>query len=408
MSSITLSVLRKYVHWVSIVVIIAATTGFTQKDYGVHDPSGMVRENDRYYTFYTSKGIEYAYSTDLCTWHLGGKIFSAAFPSWITAQVSGFDGNFWAPQVFFMNGLWHVYYSCSTFGSRVSAIGLATSPSLKNPDWQDRGMVVSTNNSSDHNAIDPAVLMYDGRVWLVFGSFWKGIVMTELDSLTGKPIKNSTLSYLANNDPEAAFLIHHDTWYYLFFNRGKCCNGVNSTYYICVGRAEEVTGPYLDKNGKKTGAGGGTVLLESQGRFIGPGHFGYLADSGREYMSYHFYDRDKNGASKLRISTISWKDGWPVIETGFDACNPVATGTLYVNIGRSATIPETDFQCNGVKINGTVRIYSLSGRLLAAVGPVENKTGGDLRQQIRSVAAGNSVVVLTNGTGTGTSLVKVW
>jgi len=306
----------------SLGVFICFIPVFAQKDYGIHDPSTIVKENDRYYTFYTSNGIEYAYSTDLCTWHRAGVIFPSGFPQWITSYVPSFYGHFWAPDVFYMNNRWHVYYSCSSFGSRQSAIGLATSPSLNNPKWNDEGMVVSTNNSSDHNAIDPAIIRQDGKVWLVYGSFWSGIVMTEIDSTTGKPINRSALHYLANNDPEAAGIIYHGEYYYLFFNRGKCCNGVNSTYYINVGRSPTPTGPYLDKNGNRTSNGGGTVILKTEGRFIGPGHFGFFSENGKEYMSYHYYDASQDGISKLKISTLLWQNGWPTVNTDFDPCSP--------------------------------------------------------------------------------------
>lgn len=344
----------------TLIVIVVASPVYAQRDYGIHDPAGFVKENERYYTFYTSNGVEYAYSSDLCTWSRGGTIFSSGFPSWITGYVPGFKGHFWAPQVFYMNKRWHVYYSCSTFGSRESAIGLATTSSLNDPVWTDQGMVVFTNGSSDHNAIDAAVLQHDGKVWLLYGSFWSGIVMTELDSISGKPVDRNKLYYVADGNPEAAFAIHHGEYYYLFFNRGKCCEGVNSTYYINVGRSLTPTGPYLDKSGKSTGSGGGTVLLKTDGKFIGPGHFGYFAENGREYMSYHYYDRDQNGISKLKISTLSWQDGWPVVNTGFDICNSdpvkdcagIENGTAYIDgcgvcVGGTTDKQPCAQDCNG-------------------------------------------------------------
>ena len=119
-----------------------------------------------------------------------------------------------------------------------------------------------------------------------------------------KTHQRNALHYLANNDPEAASIIHHGDYYYLFFNRGKCCDGVNSTYYINVGRYPTPTGPYLDKNGNRTSNGGGTTILKTEGRFIGPGHFGFFSENGKEYMSYHYYDASQNGVSKLKISTL--------------------------------------------------------------------------------------------------------
>ncbi|MDO5576015.1 MAG: arabinan endo-1,5-alpha-L-arabinosidase, partial [Fibrobacter sp.] len=308
--------------FVWLLMVVGTVSVYAQKDYGVHDPCNIVKEGDTYYTFYTSNGVECAYSTDLCTWRTGGKVFPSGFPSWITQYVPGFEGHFWAPEVIFMNGKWHVYYSCSTFGSRQSAIGLATSESLVNPKWEDQGMVVYTNNSSNHNAIDADVMRTsDGKVYLAYGSFWSGIVMTELDSLSGKPVDRTNLTYVANGDPEAAAIIQHGNYYYLFFNRGKCCDGVNSTYQIFVGRSQNPMGPFLDKNNKSTASGGGTLLLSTQGRFIGPGHFGYFAEKGREYMSYHYYDKNQNGMSKLKLATLSWEGEWPIVNTDFDPCN---------------------------------------------------------------------------------------
>ncbi len=394
---------------IAVSVVLNAMPLYAQKDYGVHDPSTIVKEKGRYYTFYTSNGVEYAYSTDLCTWRRGGAVFSSGFPSWITGYVSGFGGHFWAPEVFFMNDRWHVYYSCSSFGSRRSAIGLATTASLEIPEWQDRGMVVSTNDASNHNAIDPAILRHDNRIWLVYGSFWSGIVITELDSTTGKPIDKSDLHYVANSDPEAACIIHHDDHYYLFFNRGKCCNGVNSTYYINVGRSSSPTGPYLDRSGKKTSSGGGTVILETQGRFIGPGHFGFFSENGSEYMSYHYYDADRNGTSKLKISTLSWQDGWPVVNTGFDPCDPPVPVTNNAGANHGPDIKVTSA---GGRISFylkkesflRIRIFTVSGRTVPATVSGGFKAGVNSLSLDPFVAAGSGVYFVLFETG-GTSAI---
>jgi len=66
----------------------------------------------------------------------------------------------WAPDISYFNGRYHLYYALSTFGSRNSAIGLATSPTLDPADpkyaWTDEGMVLrSFQDKDDWNAIDP-------------------------------------------------------------------------------------------------------------------------------------------------------------------------------------------------------------------------------------------------------------
>ena len=87
---------------------------------------------------------------------------------------------------------WRLYYSVSTFGKNLSAIGLATNKTLdrESPDyrWEDRGPVVtSMPGRDDFNAIDPHVVMdTDGTPWLSFGSYWNGIKLCRLDRETGK------------------------------------------------------------------------------------------------------------------------------------------------------------------------------------------------------------------------------
>lgn len=233
------------------------------------------------------------------------------WPSWINTYVPGFNGLFWAPEVFFFNGKYYIYYACSTFGSHVSAIGLATSTDLSN--WTDQGMVIFSNNTTPYNTIDPAVLRdANGNLWLVFGSYWSGIWMAQLDPTSGKRL-NSTLTNVANiGDAEASYVIRHGDFYYLFYNRGTCCAGTNSTYHIQMGRSTNPTGPYIDRNGMALSNNTGTNFLSTSGRYIGPGHLGYFVENGVEYLTYHFYDGNSNGAPTLRLSNLRWgTDGWP-------------------------------------------------------------------------------------------------
>ena len=60
--------------------------------------------------------------------------------------------------------------------------------------------------------------------------------------------------------------------------------------------------------------GGGTPLLGPTARWAGVGHNGFISDGGKDYVVYHGYDLEKNGAQTLRISPVTWtKDGWPLI-----------------------------------------------------------------------------------------------
>ncbi len=277
-----------------------------------HDPTHMVKDGGRYWIFTTGDGIWNMSSdnTDFSGWRPESSVFPiGTWPSWINGYVPGFAGNFWAPGIFYMNGKWHLYYSCSTFGSQSSAIGLVTTPSISDSAWTDQGMVVHSPGAANVNAIDPAVYKdKDGKVWLLYGSYWDGIVITELDSTTGKPINPDNLYHAANNRCEAGSVLPHGDYYYLFFNRGNCCRGIHSTYRILVGRSSSPTGPFYDKDSIATNQDGGSVFIHSDGRIIGPGHFGY----GEGKLTYHYYDGYGNPWAGLKIAELAWEDDWPV------------------------------------------------------------------------------------------------
>ncbi|UCH15766.1 MAG: family 43 glycosylhydrolase [Bacteroidales bacterium] len=314
-----------------------------------HDPTHMVKDGDRYWIYTTGAGIWNMSSPDpeFSSWRAEPLVFpSGTWPSWINNYVSGFDGNFWATEIIYMNGQWHLYYSCSSWGSQRSAIGVVTSPSLSDPDWQDQGMVVHSDNSKDWNAIDPDIFKdNDGKVWLLYGSYWDGIFITELDSTTGKPINPDSLHHAANNRCEAGHLESHGDYYYLFFNRGACCDGIHSTYHILMGRSTSPTGPFYDKDSVATNNNGGTLFLHSDGRILGPGHFAL----GEGKLTYHYYDGARSGAAKLKVAGIEWgEDGWPIAvytRAGF-----ISDGTYVITNYNSKKVLEHE---NGDTLHGT-------------------------------------------------------
>jgi arabinan endo-1,5-alpha-L-arabinosidase len=287
-----------------------------------HDPSRMIRNVDgRYWIFTTGDGI-FAMSSsnaDFTNWRVEPTVFPVGtWPSWINNFVTGFGGVFWAPDVVFVNNQYRLYYSCAGQGAP-AAIGLATASNLAGP-WTDQGLVVAGNN-----AIDPAPLIDGSNQWLTWGNWQTGIDLLQLNTSNGKPL-NSSRWDLVPGQVEAPYLHRNGSFYYLFFQRGLCCNGLNSTYYTVVGRSSSVTGPYVDKNGVSVLNGGGSVFLPNRdGRFVGPGHVGH--NEGR--LTYHFYDGNDNGAPKLRVTTMSFSNGWPVA-AGVNLPpegQPVANGT---------------------------------------------------------------------------------
>ena len=145
--------------------------------------------------------------------------------------------------------------------------------------------------------------------------------MRRIDSATGKPSSDDEELYsLARRDQipdtsgaiEAPFIIRHEDYYYLFVSFDFCCKGTLSTYRIMVGRAGQVTGPYYDQEGTEMLSGGGTLVLEGNDRWRGPGHNAVLQETGGDKLVYHAYDAQAAGIPTLRISPIVWDaDGWP-------------------------------------------------------------------------------------------------
>lgn len=304
-------------------VVVSADEGASpvlRGDLDTHDPSTIVQCDGTNWVFGTGRGIRSLYSTNLLDWRAGPPVFDTS-PAWTAETIPGNRGRFWAPDVIHLKDRYLLYYSVSTFGSRNSAIGLAVTRSL-NPlspgyRWEDKGQVVRTAEKDSYNAIDPSVMQdRNGRLWLAFGSYWSGIKLIELDPATGLRIAtNSPMHSLAwHSSIEAASLARHDNFYYLFVNWGECCRGVNSTYEIRVGRSAEVTGPYLDQDGRNLTEGGGTAFLRTSGDYIGPGHAGVFQSGEAQYLGYHFYNRARFGRSMLDILPLNWTaDGWPKV-----------------------------------------------------------------------------------------------
>lgn len=285
-----------------------------------------------YFVVATGRGINLLRSTDLKHWDRVGQVFQRGVPRWARREVPGTRG-IWAPDLTYHDGLYYLYYSVSTFGSQRSVIGLAVNkaidPASPEYQWEDRGKVIeSSPETTNFNAIDPALFVdQDGKWWLFWGSYWTGLKVVEVDPSTGKPRKGAEIESVAGRPDvdshaiEAPFVMFHDGYYYLFVSWDSCCDGADSTYKVMVGRSRTATGPFVDASGKAMLEGGGTLVLESDDRWRGPGHNGILSTDDGEWMVHHTYDNQNLRAQRiLQLRPLTWtKEGWP--EVG----EPVAT-----------------------------------------------------------------------------------
>ena len=275
----------------------------------IHDPSTIAECDGKYYTFGTGGGG--LISEDGWTWHGGAER----------------PGGGAAPDVLKIGDRYLVIYGATGGGlggghnGRILTMWNKTLDP-KSPDFHytEAVEVCSSDGMEDQDAIDPGLLLdpTTGRLWVSYGTYFGTIRLIELDPQTGERVKGNVEKDIAI-DCEATDLIYRDGWYYLLGTHGTCCDGVNSTYNIVVGRSRSVEGPYMDNVGRDMFHGGGKMVIAAGDRVCGPGHFGRtIIDEGIEIMSCHYEaDFDQGGRSVLGIRPLLWKNGWPVAGNRF-------------------------------------------------------------------------------------------
>ena len=269
----------------------------------IHDPSTIMECDGKYYTFGTG----------------GGGLISEDGWTWKSGAVRPGGGA--APDAIKIGDRYLIAYSATGGGLGGGHSGKVLTMWNKtldpnSPDFKytEPIEVAASEYDEDCDAIDAGLLMGpDGRLWLTYGTYFGFIRQIELDPKTGARKEGSEPIDVAI-DCEATTMMYRDGWYYLLGTHGTCCDGVNSTYNIVVGRSKSPTGPFIDNMGRDMLRGGGKMVVAAEDRAMGAGHFGRWIDSeGVEKMSFHWEaDLDQGGRSVLAIRPIVWKDGWPV------------------------------------------------------------------------------------------------
>jgi arabinan endo-1,5-alpha-L-arabinosidase len=300
----------------------------------VRDPSVLL-EKGTYYLFSTDAGGEtpdqhlpIRCSTDRVTWRVCGQVFTA-IPAWVQQAVPGIQG-LWAPDISYFQGLYHLYYVGSLLHTQTSVIGMATNTTLDPADpaykWVDHGQVLASHNGDDFNALDPNIFIDSNqKIWLTYGSYWSGIKQRQIDPATGMLLASNPVRYqLAarpdiSGDPiEGASLVEHGGYYYLFLSVDHCCENSFSEddYKQMVGRSTSPNGPFVDAEGVPLMAGGGSILIEGNSGWRAPGGGTVYLDSqsGNDMIVFHALDMDQDGDAGLWLKTVSWQNGWPVLQ----------------------------------------------------------------------------------------------
>ncbi|MGD0382255.1 MAG: autotransporter-associated beta strand repeat-containing protein, partial [Thermoguttaceae bacterium] len=187
---------------------------------------------------------------------------------------------------------------------------------------------------------------------------------------------------------------------YLFVNWGSC---TNSTYNIRVGRSTSVNGPFLDQSGVDMAKGGGTLFLDSEGNYVGPGQIGIYTKSNTEYYSYHYLDGNNSLSATYGINQMFWtNDAWPSASlTDSIWCGASTTNNLWssgVNWGGNAPATGTDLkfgalvsggmnysqndnaatpQYTALRFQSNAAAYTLVGSAIRLTGPIVNSSANN-------------------------------
>ncbi|WP_193597112.1 arabinan endo-1,5-alpha-L-arabinosidase [Microbacterium sp. YJN-G] len=310
-----------------------------------HDPTIVRGDDGLWYMFSTDAaagvdripaGAHVRTSPDLVTWTFRGTALDG-----VPQQAGEWSGaaGLWAPEVVRWPDAggderdaeprWHMYYSASTFGSRTSAIGLATASAPSGP-WTDRGIVIATHHDRDAvNAIDAAVVFdADGAPWMIYGSFFGGIHAVELSIETGKRLRDEPGALIARRPRsvdgaiEGAYVVRRDGRYVLFVSYDSLAD----TYSVRVGVSDAITGPYLDHQGRELTSPAeadaestGTKVLGGL-RFpggvglIAPGHNSIFHDGDATFMVHHVRLADAPTQHEAQVRRVHWTaSGWPLV-----------------------------------------------------------------------------------------------
>lgn len=263
------------------------------------DPFILLYE-DTYYAYGTNSdlGIEVYTSKDLQTWERAnnGRTGLALHKNDVWA-----DRWFWAPEVYYVNGKFYMYYSADEH------ICVATSDSPVGPFVQAE----QKPQLEGEKCIDNSLFIDDdGKPYLFFDRFNDGlniwVAELEPDLMT---IRTETMKPCIHvSQPweevwprvnEGPYVMKHKGMYYMTYS----ANSYESPFYgIGCATATSITGPWTKR--------ADNPLLQKPGTLVGVGHSAMFTDrEGNLRIVFHAHYDDKNIHPRgMYISTVSFKE----------------------------------------------------------------------------------------------------
>ncbi|NDC04464.1 MAG: hypothetical protein EBZ81_16290, partial [Betaproteobacteria bacterium] len=107
---------------------------------------------------------------------------------------------------------------------------------------------------------------------------------------------------------EGPVIVRKHGRFYLFVSLADQIN-----YHVVVGRADRITGPYLDRMGKPLLGEGGTPVIAPYGKYRGNGHNGALVDE-CPWFDIFVNHTLMETSRDLQVRPMFWsQDGWPLV-----------------------------------------------------------------------------------------------
>ena len=348
----------------------------------VHDPSVVYDpETDMYYIF--GSHLAWAKSEDMVNWksfknnlNTDYRAIFAEPAEWSAKGSENYDvsGMMWAPDVIYNEelGKWTMYMSING-DYWYSSIVLLTADRIDG-DWTYVGPVVYSgfrnkeeaqetdfydvysgtdfpkryteelhgNRTYGMNAIDPCVFYdEDGKLWMIYGSWFGGIYMMELDPATGMRLASHTYETVENQSDEyqgikiaggdcvsgeGSYIEYVNGYYYLYLSYGGLTS--NGGYNMRLFRSENVTGPYTDLSGDKAIVDynvdniNGSVGVRVMGNYlwdfttagqVAQGHNSVYSDENGTFLVYHTRFTNQGEGHSVRVhQQFQNEDGWLV------------------------------------------------------------------------------------------------
>lgn len=277
------------------------------------DPS-IIRVENTFYAVGTSCDFAPNYpiyeSSDLINWKRIGAVFNEP-PTWSS-------DDFWAPELYYKDGTFFVYYTTKRKDNRIACIGVASTKDIYKG-FTDHGIIIEWGEE----AIDAFVFQDDDEKlyisWKAYG-LTEGrdieILASELSQdglhLTGDSftLTDHTKGWNGAGD-EGQCLVKHDGFYYLFYSIGGCCDN-QCDYRVVVSRSknlksgwEQYPEPILQGGSEWLCTGHGTLVTTADNRYF------YL------YHSYNATDFEFIGRQGM-LDEVMWdkQTGWPYFKNG--------------------------------------------------------------------------------------------